>query len=69
MIKVVLHLRWLMTNDIFFSCRVSRSNGNRNFICNCGDSESESCMYDDSLPGMLIFFYTGILIVTFLSYP
>ncbi|XP_062106644.1 defective in cullin neddylation protein AAR3 [Humulus lupulus] len=32
--------------------RVSGSNENRNFSCNCGDSETESGVCDDSLPGL-----------------
>ncbi|XP_009376275.1 defective in cullin neddylation protein AAR3 [Pyrus x bretschneideri] len=34
--------------------RVSGSNNNSSFNCNCGDAESWSCTYDDPLPGLKI---------------
>lgn len=34
------------------SCRVSGSNENPNFFCSCGDSESQSCGYEEPLPGI-----------------
>ncbi|XP_068302432.1 defective in cullin neddylation protein AAR3-like [Pyrus communis] len=34
--------------------RVLGSNNNSSFNCNCGDSESWSCTYDDPLPGLKI---------------
>ena len=34
-----------------FSCRVLGSNREPNFFCNCGDSESQSCTFEDPLPG------------------
>ncbi|KAJ4707435.1 Defective in cullin neddylation protein [Melia azedarach] len=35
--------------------RVSGSNENPNFFCSCGDSESQSCGYEEPLPGLKIF--------------
>ncbi|KAJ7000831.1 DCN1-like protein 2 isoform X1 [Populus alba x Populus x berolinensis] len=32
--------------------RVLGSNREPNFFCNCGDSESQSCTFEDSLPGL-----------------
>jgi len=34
-----------------FSCRVLGSNREPNFFCNCGDSDSQSCTFEDPLPG------------------
>uniref|UniRef100_A0A2P2JPG8 Defective in cullin neddylation protein n=1 Tax=Rhizophora mucronata TaxID=61149 RepID=A0A2P2JPG8_RHIMU len=34
--------------------RVSGSNKDLNFFCNCGDSESKSCVSEDPLPGLRI---------------
>ncbi|XWS44311.1 hypothetical protein CRYUN_Cryun15aG0034200 [Craigia yunnanensis] len=35
--------------------RISGSNKDSNVFCSCGDSESQSCAYEDSLPGLRIF--------------
>lgn len=37
------------------SFRISGTNDNTTFFCNCGDSESQSSVLEDPLPGMLIF--------------
>lgn len=34
-----------------FSCRVLGSNREPIFFCNCGDTESQSCTFEDPLPG------------------
>ncbi|EEF30533.1 defective in cullin neddylation protein AAR3 isoform X2 [Ricinus communis] len=34
--------------------RVSGSNKDSNFFCNCGDSESQSCVFEDPLPGLKV---------------
>lgn len=39
-------------------CRIAGSDDNAKFFCNCGDSEAQSCEYDDSLPGLK--FYPGL---------
>lgn len=38
--------------------RIAGSDDNAKFFCNCGDSEAQSCEYDDSLPGLK--FYPGL---------
>ncbi|KAF2313620.1 hypothetical protein GH714_012433 [Hevea brasiliensis] len=34
--------------------RVSGSNKDPNLFCNCGDSESQSCIFEDPLPGLKV---------------
>lgn len=34
--------------------RVSGSNKDPNLLCNCGDSESQSCVFEDPLPGLKV---------------
>ncbi|KAG8659535.1 defective in cullin neddylation protein AAR3 [Manihot esculenta] len=34
--------------------RVSGSNKDTSFFCNCGDSESQSCVFEDPLPGLKV---------------
>ncbi|XVF14277.1 hypothetical protein REPUB_Repub09cG0044900 [Reevesia pubescens] len=35
--------------------RISGSNSDSNVFCSCGDSESQSCAYEDTLPGLRLF--------------
>ncbi|XVE68153.1 hypothetical protein DITRI_Ditri09bG0046200 [Diplodiscus trichospermus] len=35
--------------------RISGCNKDSNFFCSCGDSESQSCAYEDTLPGLRVF--------------
>jgi len=46
-----LNYEWTHILLQYFSCRILGSNKEPNFFCNCGDSESRPCTFEDPLPG------------------
>ncbi|XP_065856195.1 defective in cullin neddylation protein AAR3 [Euphorbia lathyris] len=47
---------WPVLIDEFveYMYRASGSDKDSNFFCNCGDSESQSCVFEDPLPGLKV---------------